>query len=301
MPHEQHKNQKLGRGLSALFNQNEKEEIPQGKETVLERESGVTSLPVAHVFESPFQSRKIFKEDEIKELAVSIESNGLLQPIIVRKTGEAAYELVAGERRWRAFQLLGRKEIPAIVRTYTDNEVLAVVLVENIQRSDLSALEEAEGYKKLLEIQYTQEEVATVVGKSRSHVANSLRLLSLPDFIKDALREGRLTSGHAKVLVGVEEALLKDVLEELLEKKLNVRDTETLIRRYKNPNSATSSRGGGMGLDIPNTDLQILEQQLMEKLGLPVDLSLKKDRAILSIRFSSLNDLDMFMSKISHI
>jgi ParB family transcriptional regulator, chromosome partitioning protein len=214
----------LGRGLSALLDEVEAEG-PDGART-----AGVSEIPVEMVKANPNQPRKRFDEAELAELAQSIREKGVLQPILVRPAPHAGqYEIVAGERRWRAAQLAGLRSIPALIRDLSDAEVLEIAIVENVQRADLSAIEEAEGYRTLVDrFGRTQAQVADIVGKSRVHVTNALRLLQLPEAVQALLREGRLTAGHARPLIGASDAVR--LAEEAAERGLTVRQVEALAR-----------------------------------------------------------------------
>ena len=185
-----------------------------------------------------FNPRKDFGEEELTELADSIRSKGLVQPIIVRPAG-GGYEIVAGERRWRAAQRAGLHTVPVIVRELTDKEVLELAIIENVQRADLNAIEEADGYRELIErFDYSQEQVSDIIGKSRSHVANTLRLLKLPDGVQAMVRDGRLTAGHARALVGRDDA--EALAERIVEDGLNVREAEAMVQAGQSPAAAPS-------------------------------------------------------------
>ena len=211
----------LGRGLNALLGDSEPEEQDQGIKTVL----------LSDLTPSPFQPRRVFDEDAINDLVESIRTKGVLQPLIVRSKNDEndKYEIVGGERRWRASQLAGLTEIPVLIKDFTDKEALEVALIENLQRQDLNVLEEAEGYRRLMdEFSNTQEELAKAVGKSRSHVANTMRLLALPEKVKKYLENGKLTSGHARALLTAKEPEI--LAEAVISKGLNVRQTEKLAQ-----------------------------------------------------------------------
>ena len=197
----------LGRGLSALLGEAPPEvsegNLSSGKNTA---EAGFSFLPIEVLVPSPLQPRRVFAQEEIDSLAKSMKERGILQPILVRTKpdNENEYEIIAGERRWRAAQMAQIHEVPVIIRRLTDEEVLEVALIENIQRADLNALEEALGYRGLIDrFNHTQDSLSKVIGKSRSHIANTLRLLSLPDAVKDLLNDGKISAGHARALIGV--------------------------------------------------------------------------------------------------
>lgn len=208
----------LGRGLGSL--------LPTSSEAQLD----ARLVPVDQIRPNPYQPRIEMDEEALAELADSIRTHGVLEPIIVRPSGDG-YELVVGERRWRAAQQAGKSEIPAVVRDMTDQEAAVVALVENLQREDLNPIEEAKAFKRLLELDMTQEEVAAQVGKSRPAVANSLRLLTLPPDVQDLISTGQLSVGHAKVLLGVDSPEQREiVLQQVLENQLTVRQMEELVR-----------------------------------------------------------------------
>ncbi len=218
---------KLGRGLSALLGDEEEDQAQ------LDRLRQTRSLPVERLTPGPFQPRRRFDAEDLAELAESIREQGVLQPVLVRRAPDGdSYEIIAGERRWRAAQLAQLHEIPVLVREFDDRTAMEIALVENVQRRDLTALEEADGYHRLIEeYGHSQEEVARAVGKSRSHVANTLRLLNLPGEVRTLLEDGQLTAGHARTLIGHDDAVA--LAREVVTRKLNVRDTERLVQRSR--------------------------------------------------------------------
>ena len=263
----------LGRGLSALLD--EVEAPAEGGR------AGVSELPVEAIKANPNQPRRRFDDADIEELAASIREKGVLQPILVRPSVFAGeYEIVAGERRWRAAVRTGARTIPALVRSLSDAEVLEIAIVENVQRVDLSPIEEAEGYRALMDrFGRTQADVAQVVGKSRVHVANALRLLQLPEPVKDMVREGRLTAGHARPLIGAPDA--ERLAAEVADRGLTVRQAETLARRRP---AAPRKR--------KDADTAALENDLSEVLGLQVEIRDAGGAGELRIRYASLEQLD---------
>ena len=278
----------LGRGLSALLGEAEAENAaaPAGEPT------GAREIPIELIHRNPDQPRRHFGEEQLAELADSIREKGVLQPVLVRpapdKPGE--YQLVAGERRWRASQTTGLRTLPALVRELDDRQVLEIAIVENVQRADLGVIEEALSYKSLMErFDRTQEEVAQVVGKSRPHVANALRLLTLPDEIQGYLADGRLTAGHARALVGHPHAV--PIARVIIEKGLNVRETEALVKRgILETKSATAAQvAGRTGKDA---DTAALEDDLSEVLGLPVEIRDAGGAGEIRIRYKTLEQLD---------
>lgn len=227
----------LGRGLSDLLS---------GE--ALSQSRAVIEVPLTEIEPNPNQPRQDFNEDALEELTLSIEMHGVLQPIIVRRTG-ATYQIVAGERRWRAAQRAGRQTIPCLVQDADDAQALELAMIENLQRDDLGALEAARGYRMLIQdFGLTQEEVAQRVGKSRSAVANTLRLLDLPDFVQTHLREGRLSEGHGRALLALvsQAEQLESALGRVVEEGLNVRETERLVRETLNPTASEADEPEGL-------------------------------------------------------
>ena len=250
------KNKKgLGRGLSSL--------IGEGKV------SSNTKASISELIRNKYQPRKKFEETSLNELSESIKSRGIIQPIIVRNSdGDSKYEIIAGERRWLAAQKAGLHEVPIVVIDADDKKALEFGIVENVQRHDLNAIEEAEGYKRLIdEFSYDQEQVAKFIGKSRSHITNSLRLLSLPSEVIEFIKDNKLSPGHAKILVGLENCL--SISKKIISKKLSVRQTENLVRAYKTPSKKL--------INNKDPNIRLLEQNLAEKIGLDVEIKNKKN------------------------
>ena len=279
----------LGRGLNALLGDVAREEpIAAGAQ----RSPGLRNLPVGSLSPHPDQPRRRFDEAALDELAISIAARGLIQPIVVRPHGKD-YQIVAGERRWRAAQRARLHEVPVIVRDFDDAEALEVALVENIQRQDLNSVEEAEAYRKLTaEFGHTQEALGKLVGKSRSHIANLLRLLDLPASIQAYLVDGRLDMGHARALIGVPDA--ETLAEQIVAKGLSVRETERLARAAKPATPATRARGGP-----GNSDIAALEHQLGDLLGLGVRINHGAKGGTLTLSYSTLDQLDMVCQRLS--
>ncbi|WP_422055983.1 ParB/RepB/Spo0J family partition protein [Sphingomonas sp.] len=280
----------LGRGLSALLGDAEREEpVRPGTEPSM----GVRLLPVSSLSPHPDQPRRHFDEDALEELAKSIAMRGLIQPIVVRPHGKD-YQIVAGERRWRAAQRARLHEVPVIVRDLDEAQTVEIAIVENIQREDLNAIEEAEAYAKLInEFGHSQEALAKIVHKSRSHIANLIRLLDLPQSVRQRVVEGALTMGHARALIGAPdpEKLAKIVVE----RDLSVRDTEKLAREAK-PRAAGKGgeRSGGS-----NADIVALERQLGDVLGLNVKISFGEKGGALTLAYSTLDQLDMICQRLT--
>ncbi|MBK9137407.1 MAG: ParB/RepB/Spo0J family partition protein [Verrucomicrobia bacterium] len=291
----------LGRGLGALLSGAATVSRPAAPGLPTEstapaaagRPTGVVKIPLDRLRPCPFQPRKEFAEPALRELADSIREQGIVQPLVVRPVGDA-YELIAGERRWRAAQLAGLTEVPVIVREATDDAVLELALIENLQREDLNPLEEAQGYQRLIEqFHLRQEDVAAKVGKSRVAVANALRLLKLPPEVQAYLRDGHLTVGHAKVILGLaspEEQKL--AAERVIRDALNVRQTEDLVADLTNRAAPTPPRSGA-GRSAPPRDVHVenLEGRLRERFGTKVTLRYRQGRGSVDIRFFSDDEL----------
>ncbi|MEW5948464.1 MAG: ParB/RepB/Spo0J family partition protein [Thermodesulfobacteriota bacterium] len=273
----------LGKGLEAL--------LPKG--TQEEKEPAIFSCAIEEVKPNPYQPRRVIKNDRIEELAASIKEKGIIQPIIVRRV-DSGYELIAGERRWHAAQKAGLKSIPIIVKDVSPAEVLELALIENIQREDLNPLEEAEAYNRLTqEFGLTQEGLASRVGKERSTVANFLRLLKLPDYIKENIWAEDLSMGHARVLVGIEDPEgQRMVRDTIIKKGLSVRETETLVRRLKKPYRPKGNRQ-------PDSHTLSLAEEIMRHLGTKVRISRRGKRGKIEIDFYSEEDLARIVDYIS--
>jgi len=241
----------------------------------------------------PFQPRKSFPAETLRELADSIQAQGVVQPLIVREHN-GRLELIAGERRWRAAQLLGLAEVPVILRQADDQAVLELALIENLQRENLNPIEEAQGYAQLIEqFQLKQEEVATKVGKSRAVVTNALRLLKLSPDIQGHIREGRLSVGHAKVILGLSSELLqKSAAERILREFLNVRQTESLVARLQASESEVVTKPGAAAASVRDAHVSSLEDRLRERLGTRVRLRYAQGKGALEIAFFSDAELE---------
>ena len=278
----------LGRGLSALMG----ETINEPVSVTGDATRGVTTLPIEQIKPNPHQPRKIFAQEQLDELANSIRDKGVLQPILVRPiTGQAdLYQIVAGERRWRASQAARLTEVPVVIREMDDAEVFEVAIIENVQRADLNPIEEAEAYKQLMEqFARTQDMVAGIVGKSRSHVANTIRLLQLPDGVIDYVRDGRLSAGHARALVTAPDPAA--LAEQVHRDGLNVRQTEALARKAAaGPVAAVTKAGGGAREGA--ADIAALENDLADALGLKVSLADRGGKGDLVLSYATLEQLD---------
>ena len=276
----------LGRGLSALLGESDAEN-PAGSAG---EAPGAREIPIELIHRNPDQPRRRFAEAEIAELADSIREKGVLQPVLVRPAPGMAgeYQLVAGERRWRAAQQAGLRAMPALIRELDDKQVLEIAIVENVQREDLGPIEESLSYRALIEkFGRTQEEVAQVVGKSRPHVANALRLLNLPTEVQTLLADGQLTAGHARALIGSLNPLA--FAQEVIARGLNVRDTEALVKRGA---PEKKSAGSGNRRTGKVTDTLDLEESLSEVLGLVVDIRDQGGKGELRIQYATLEQLD---------
>ncbi|MDO7841415.1 ParB/RepB/Spo0J family partition protein [Sphingomonas immobilis] len=281
----------LGRGLGALMGDMAREQpVDATGEAVAQ---GVRMLPVGSITPHPGQPRRHFDEAALEELAESIAMRGLIQPIVVRPHG-TGYQIVAGERRWRAAQRARLHEVPVIVKDFSDTETLEVALIENIQRQDLNAIEEAQAYHRLIgDFGHTQEVLAKLVHKSRSHIANLLRLLDLPEIVQERVVDGSLSMGHARALIGV--ADIEGLADQIVAKGLSVRDTERLARAAK-PDT-TRARGHGDG--SRDADLTALEHHLGDLLGLSVRISYGPKGGALNLGFSTLDQLDMLCQRLT--
>ncbi|KJV85797.1 parB/RepB/Spo0J family partition domain protein [Orientia tsutsugamushi str. UT76] len=284
----------LGRGLSALLNDN----ISSSSTTISQNDS-VSILNINQLTVNPHQPRKSFDHDSLVELSESILVHGIIQPIIVNKTeDQSKYIIIAGERRWRAAKIANLIEVPVVIRDIDNDQVLQVALIENIQRQKLNIIEEAEGYLKLIEeFNFTQDSLSKILGKSRSHIANVLRLNSLPIPVKDSLIQGKITMGHARALIGHEDAI--KIAETIIKQNLNVRQTEKYIKKLTNPNKLNKSNhvikySTGLELD----ELSILTQNLSQKLNTKVFIENSNHGGKITIVFSNLEKLDDILSRI---
>jgi ParB family chromosome partitioning protein len=280
----------LGRGLSALLG--EAEEI----EHAADPQAGVRDIPIELIHRNPDQPRQHFSEAELAELEVSIRDKGVLQPILVRPSPktQGEYEIVAGERRWRASQRAGLRAIPALVRDVDDNLSYEIAVVENVQRADLNAMEEARAYQALMgRLGYTQEQAAERVGKSRSHVANTLRLLQLPEAVQQHVVTGKLTAGHARALLGAENP--EALAERILDGGLSVRDAEALAR----PQVQGEAKKASGPKRAKDADTAALEADLEDALGLSVDIADRGGAGELKIRYATLEQLDEICRRLT--
>lgn len=285
----------LGRGLNALLGEIAREAPVVAGEDIA---PGTRMLPVGSLSPHPNQPRRHFGDAQLDELAASIRARGLIQPIVVRPHGRG-YQIVAGERRWRAAQRANLDEVPVVVRDFDDSETLEIALVENIQRQDLNAIEEAQAYQRLAnDYGHTQEALAGIVHKSRSHVANLLRLLDLPENVQARVIDGSLSMGHARALLGSRD--IETLAEQVVTQGLSVRDTEVLARAAKSkPDDRQRERGRERGAAVPDADIAALERQLADLLGVPVRVQHGIQGGTLTLGYATLDQLDMLCQRLT--
>jgi ParB family chromosome partitioning protein len=281
----------LGRGLSALMadvnlNPKEPEAAPRRAEM---------RVPLERLEPNPDQPRRTFEPEALEELAASIREKGVIQPLIVRKHPSKPdhYEIVAGERRWRASQIAQLHELPVVVRDFSDTEVLEIAIIENIQRAELNPLEEALGYRQLMDrFGHTQERLAEALSKSRSHIANLLRLLQLPDDLQDMLRDGRLTAGHARALLTADDP--RGLAAQVVSRGLSVRDVERLAKKPNKNGSKPAEKAS-----TKDADTRALEADLSAATGMKVQIDHRGEGGQISISYKSLDDLDLLCQALS--
>ncbi|ASS55102.1 ParB/RepB/Spo0J family partition protein [Rhizobium leguminosarum] len=276
---------RLGRGLAALIGEMD-QPVPVEAERII---SADRMIPIEFVSRNPRNPRRFFDDAELHDLASSIRQHGIVQPIVVRTMSRDRYEIIAGERRWRAAQLAGLIEIPVIVRDVDDKTALEIAIVENVQRADLNALEEALGYEQLIaEYGYTQNDLGEIIGKSRSHVANSLRLLKLPDPVRDLLAAGSLSAGHARALVSTSDPA--SLARTIVAKGMSVRDAEKLAQN--NIKAQSEPQQAALRRDQKDSDTLALERTLSDALGLEVAINHKAGGGQIKISYKSLEQLE---------
>lgn len=284
----------LGRGLSALLG--EVENAPARAPG--DNAPGSREAPIEILKRNPDQPRRTFREDDLEELSNSIREKGVLQPILVRPApgSPGEYQIVAGERRWRAAQRAGLRTVPIMVRELDDLAVLEIGIIENVQRADLNVLEEALSYKVLMEkFERTQDAIAQTIGKSRSHVANTLRLLALPDEVQSYLVSGELSAGHARAIAAAADPVA--LAKQIIDGGLSVRETEALAR--KTPNATPSKNKGGRPPRVKDTDTQALEADLSSVLGLDVAIDHRGSTGTLTITYATLEQLDDLCNRLT--
>jgi ParB family chromosome partitioning protein len=282
---------RLGRGLAALIGD-------AGNESAsIERTRNQKRVPIEFLKPNPRNPRRHFADAELEDLAASIRERGVIQPILVRTTRGALdqYEIIAGERRWRAAQRAGQHDVPVVLLEVSDREALELAIIENVQRADLNALEEAGGYQALGdEFKYSQEEIAKIVGKSRSHVANTLRLMKLPDGVQNFIRSGKISAGHARSLIGQPDP--EALAQAIVAQGLSVRETEAVVQERAG-GAGKKAAGRARGKDA---DTVALEKRLSDALGLVVTIAHRGSGGELKIRYKSLEQLDSVIRKLEN-
>ncbi len=290
----------LGRGLSALFGDADTSyktgAVLAAPTDAAAKSSGLQKMPVTWLRSGLFQPRRHFDEEALKELAASIRERGILEPLLVRrrpKGGANDYEIIAGERRWRAAQMAGVHEVPVLVRDLTDREALEFGIIENVQREDLSPLEEGEGYQRLIEeFGHTQEALSKIVGKSRPHITNTMRLLGLPEPVRQMIAEGKLSAGHGRTLVPARNPLA--LAQEIVRKGLNVRQAEVLAKKdQENPQIHKKKANAS-----DSADVIALEKDLERTIGLRVKIVTKGKGGTLTLHYTDLDQLDGIIAKL---
>jgi ParB family chromosome partitioning protein len=292
------KRKNLGRGLAALLGDEDEEQDYAS----LDKVRASRTVPIEQLGPNRFQPRRMFDEEALEALSDSIRSQGMIQPILVRRRPDDpnSYEIIAGERRWRAAQRAQLHEVPVVVRDMADNEALEIAIVENVQRRDLTPLEESEGYQRLIdEFQHTQEDLARVVGKSRSHIANMLRLLSLPDSVKQLVQAGEISAGHARALLNAND--VEGLAQEVAKKGLSVRETERLAQQVKQ--AAKGQGGSGKAKSgkaaQKDPDTRQLEDDLSSLLGLKVNIEFHGQGGTLTVHYKTLDQLDDVLNRLN--
>jgi ParB family chromosome partitioning protein len=281
------KPQPLGRGLSSLLGPSPYEDD--------DTDNRVVKVGIHELCPGKYQPRRYLDPESLESLVKSIMEKGVIQPIIVRPTRQALanYEIIAGERRWQAARQAALKEVPVIIRDMSDREALETALIENIQRHDLTPLEEAEGYKRLMdEFNYTQEVLSKVLGKSRSHIANQLRLLNLPQSVKELIEKGLLSSGHAKAIAGNPRA--EELAHKIVKQGLNVRQTEKLVQKMNQPRLEKI-----VVREDENDDIKVLEDKLSQALNMNVQISIGRSEKKITIHFATLDDLELLINRLT--
>lgn len=293
---------RLGKGLSSLLGE-KKLNLSNGLMGVDLSGDKVQKIAIDLLRPNRFQPRKYFNEEELSELSISIKEYGILQPIVVRKLAEdlSKFEIIAGERRHRAAKLAGLFEVPVIVKEFNDKDVLSLAIIENIQRSDLSVMEEAEAYYSLIrDFNYTQQDVANFVGKSRSHIANLVRLLDLPEEIKQMIYRKDLDMGHARALINCDKAI--EIAYTIIENNLSVRETEKLVREYNQNKTNLKHNVKKAQISMINKEyFKKVENNLFNKINLKskIEFDSQKKKGKIVIKYSSIEELECFISKLN--
>lgn len=274
----------LGRGLAALLGE---VNIPHAQQTP-------QSIDIASIQPGRNQPRQEFSQEDLADLVLSVQRKGILQPLLVRLIQPGRFEIIAGERRWRAAKLAKLERVPVVIISCNDQEALEIGLIENLQRHDLNPIEEGEAIKRLQEeFSLTQEQIASSIGKSRSYVANMMRLSSLSPHIKTLIRENKLSAGHARAIITSDNPNM--LVNQILEEKLNVRDTEQLVKNKKQQLNPDSARTQKQNVGPIDTDIQVITEQLTEKLNMKVNLVVKGEGGTLTVHFQKLNQLDILL------
>jgi ParB family chromosome partitioning protein len=312
------KKQRLGRGLGSLLggaqtplNFSEKPPIPSTMSTQnhnlatqtntqVPEQLRIWQIAIDKIAPSAYQPRTHFQKEKLEELASSIKQNGILQPIVARKLSSGKYEIIAGERRWRAAQLAGLHEVPVIFKVLQNQAALEVAIIENIQREDLNAIEEAEAYQRLIqEFQLTQQQVADKVGKDRATVANALRLLGLPNSLREMVAQAQLSPGHAKVLLGVTNPMLqKELAQKVSQQRLSVRQLEKLIAAEMAAEKTAEQKESGKENKVPQKLVEGLAEQLQKSLGTKVNIDYADSKGRISIHFYSDEELTQIVDRL---
>lgn len=295
-------NNKLGRGLSSLLGE-KKLNLSSGLINFDLNSNKVQELSIKSLKPNRFQPRKYFNEDELRELSVSIKEYGILQPLVARKTNDVSiFEIIAGERRYRAAQIAGLQVVPVIIKEFTDEDALSLAIIENVQRSDLSVIEEAEAYKSLIsDFNYTQQDISDFVGKSRSYIANIIRLLDLPEEIKEMLYKKEISMGHARALINSNNAV--EIAHIIIDKQLSVRETERLVKEYNLVDKSKMFKQ-----NIKKAQLSMLNEEYFKKientifnkinLKSKIDFNPTKKAGKIVINYNSLDELEDFLKKL---
>lgn len=285
----------LGRGLGALLG-----DMDLDLDLNSSDKGAIKSVKLNQIVAGRYQPRQQFDEEAINALAKSVKEKGILQPILVRKQNDK-YEIIAGERRYRAALQAGLTEVPVIEKAMADNEALEIALIENIVRQDLTPLEEAKGFEQLMqEFAYTQEKLSEVIGKSRSYIANTLRLLNLPDGVKSLLNQGKLTAGHARCLIGLQDA--EELASKIVAEGLNVRQVEAMVSENKNSSPEAKKRPLNQNSSkIKDSELAAIENELSSKLGAKVQINnTKNGKGKIVISYNNLSELEDLLEKFEH-
>jgi ParB family chromosome partitioning protein len=290
------KKQSLGRGLSALLGE-EADDY-----TTMDRLRSSKYVAIEQLFPSPYQPRRRFDETEMQALVNSVQEKGVLQPLLVRrdKNDAARYEIIAGERRWRAAKAVGLQDVPVVIKELSDRDVLEVALIENVQRQDLSAIEEADGYQKLInEFGHTQDELARVIGKSRSHIANMLRLLKLPVSVQQMLEKQHISMGHARALINLPDP--EQMAQDIIARHLTVRDIEKIAQNHRDVLPAAGKSAKSLPTKAFSKETQEIEKTLGRLLGLRVRVRVKRKGGTIAIEYQNTGELKTLIHRLSDV